>query len=173
MHRAASIPGCPRPLTPALRAGTIIILTMLAIVASLPAPPSNAHPRQRAPLTEPPHLALSAAPAAVAVGDLVTVRITYINLGMPYTSLTWDPPALAAFDPPRTMPCKYHEDASGCREITLRAVAPGTLSIHAGASGEIFDDACSCWRWSSASDNGPAVVTIQGARIFLPALAGL
>ncbi|NTV99775.1 MAG: hypothetical protein HGA19_00550 [Oscillochloris sp.] len=143
----------------------LLCVGMLLVVA-----PAQPHPRQPAsPLaTEAPHLELTVEPATVNVGDLVTVRIAYVNLGLPYTTITWEPLALAAFDPPRTMSCKYGEDASGCTVIILRAIAPGTLNIHATATGEIYDDSCACWRWSGGSDNGPAIVTIQGSRLFVP-----
>ncbi|NTU82146.1 MAG: hypothetical protein HGA45_22675 [Chloroflexales bacterium] len=149
----------------------LMFVLLLSVVTLLPAQPGNAQSRPPAPTAEAPHLELTVEPAIVAVGERVTVRITYVNLGLPYTTLTWDPPALAAFDPPRTMPCKYGEDASGCREITLRVQAPGTLSIHASATGEIFDDTCACWRWSGGSDYGPAIIAVQGSRLFLPVVS--
>lgn len=70
---------------PRLRQLAIIALIILALTALLATPRGNAQARQPLPATEEPHLELTVEPAAVAIGDLVKVRITYSNLGQPST----------------------------------------------------------------------------------------
>lgn len=110
--------------------------------------------------TPTPHLELAVESPTTPVGSLITLHITYVNLGLPYTTITVDPPTLAQFDPPLPQPCKYDQDPTGCTVITFRALAPGTVTFRASATGEIFDPGCSCYRFSGGSDNGPATVMI-------------
>ncbi len=115
-----------------------------------------------------PHLELSIAPAAVAVGAIMTLHVTYVNLGLPYTTVKVDPPTLVQFEPPLTMPCKYDQHPTHCTDITLRAIAPGDVTFEASATGEIYDDQCSCWRWSGGSSIAPARAIISGTILYLP-----
>jgi hypothetical protein len=117
-----------------------------------------------------PHLTLSVDKPSASFGALITLHITYTNIGLQWTTVTSSPADLVAFDPPRSMPCKYDQDATQCQEMTLRAIGTGIATIHASAYGEIYDDACKCWRFSGASDDGPAIVTIgpPAVRVFVP-----
>lgn len=118
------------------------------------------------------YLELSVEPPVAFAGTLVTLTITYHNLGMPYTVINIDPPGLVAFDPPLSMPCKYYEHPTGCRVLPLQTLSSGVVQITAGATGEVYDEACHCFRWGGGTDNGPAVLTIleKGWQIFLPFL---
>ncbi len=150
---------------------TLALLLILGVTSTLPRVARGSPPQLRVEsglATAQPHLELSVTSATARVGDRITLHITYVNLGLPYTTVRWDPLGLVAFDPPRTMPCTYREDTSGCTAITLRAQAPGMLTIHAGATGEIWDDTCACGYMSGGSDDGPATVRIEGAQLFLP-----
>ncbi|NTV64508.1 MAG: hypothetical protein HGA65_13355 [Oscillochloris sp.] len=150
---------------------TLAILLILGGISTLPLVARSSPPRLRdgsGLATAKPHLELSVTPVTARVGDQITLHVAYVNLGLPYTTVIWDPPGVAAFDPPRTMPCKYSEDTSGCTVITLRAQAPGRLTIHAGATGEIWDDTCACWYMSGGSDSEPATVFVGEEQLFLP-----
>lgn len=118
------------------------------------------------------YLELSVKPAIVRPGTLVTLYIVYHNIGVPYTNISFTPEGLVAFDPPMEMPCKYYEHG-GCTEITLRALAVGVVEFRAGATGEIFDDGCNCWRWGGGTDIGPARLEIVDTlwQAFLPSIS--
>jgi hypothetical protein len=145
-----------------------LVASLLAIAFSGAAPPSS--PSQAAQAWPPSdrfattasYLELSVKPAIVLPGQLVTLYIVYHNLGEPYTNISIIPAELAAFDPPMDMPCKYYEQG-GCTEFSLRALAVGTVEFRAGATGEIFDEGCNCWRFWGATDNGPARLVIAEA----------
>jgi len=106
------------------------------------------------------YLELSVEPFLVNPGTLVTLHITYHNIGLVYTGITANPPDLVAFEPPLTMPCKYNEHPDGCRTITFRTLATGIVKFKAGATGEVWDEDCKCWYWGGAADNGPARLVI-------------
>ena len=116
--------------------------------------------------TPTPHLELAVDPPTVQVGAKITLRIRYVNVGMPHTNITVDPPGLVHFDPPLDQPCKWGQDPTNCTLITFHANAPGTVTFRAEATGEIFDDGCSCWHWGHGS--GAVTMTIGGTRTFLP-----
>jgi len=120
----------------------------------------------------PPHLALDIAPVSAPVGSLVTLHIIYYGIGLYETSITVTPTDAISFDPPRSMPCRYNQDPANCTQLTFRARAPGVVTIHASAYGEIYDTDCSCWRFTGAGDDAPAVLTITGSRVFLPFVKG-
>jgi hypothetical protein len=121
------------------------------------------------------YLELSVEPPISHTGTLITLHITYHNIGMPYTTIQVDPPGLVAFEPPLEMPCKYFEHPTGCTAIALRTVAAGMVTIRAGATGEVYDETCNCWYWSGGTDNGPArlVITDSIWRTFLPSIQHL
>lgn len=118
--------------------------------------------------TPPPSLHLSVDRGGLAVGELLTLTVTYTNLGLQHTTITISPTGVLAFDPPVTMPCKYDQHPSQCTSFTLRAAQAGAATIRASATGEIYDDACSCWRFSGAADDRPAIVVVGGFRRYLP-----
>ncbi len=112
------------------------------------------------------------APAIVNVGDVFSLTIEYVNIGVPYTGITLSPTNTVQFDPPLTMPCKYNQHPTDCRTIGLRAVAPGTIEIDAGATGEV-PVAGGGWAWGSASARNPITVqvrTVLAHKIFIPAV---
>jgi len=151
-----------------------VLPALLLFTASLTAaaPAAAREPVYNGKATNEPYLELSVTPTLAAVGDLITLNIAYHNLGEPYTSVAASPDGLVATDPPITMPCKYGEHSNGCTSITYRALAAGQVTFRAGATGEILDEGCHCWRWSGGTDNGPVTVTIVDFlwRVFLPAL---
>ena len=106
------------------------------------------------------YLVLSVDPAQSRAGSLITLNISYINIGLPHTTISIDPPDLVEFYPLLTMPCKFHEHPSGCREITFRTLAPGEVQFNASAHGEIWSDQCQCWFFTTVTDNGPAIAKI-------------
>lgn len=106
------------------------------------------------------YLELSVEPEESRAGSLVTLNITYHNIGLPYTTISIDQPDLVEFDPPLTMPCKFHEHPNGCQAITFRTLAPGEVQFSASAHGEIWSDQCQCWFFTTVTDNGPAITRI-------------
>lgn len=98
-------------------------------------------------------------PTEVQVGELFLIMVQYVNIGLPYTSITMSPNNLAQFDPPMTMPCKYNEHPTGCRAITLRATAAGMLEISASATGEV-PIAGGGWAWGSAQARNPIWINV-------------
>lgn len=114
------------------------------------------------------YLELSVDPAQSRAGSLITLNIIYHNIGLPYTTISIDQPDLVEYDPPLTMPCKFHEHPNGCRAITYRTLAPGEVKFSTSAHGEIWSDQCQCWFFSTVTDNGPAVAKItEPLRFFL------
>jgi hypothetical protein len=83
------------------------------------------------------HVDLSADPSVVSVGDLITLRVAYHNIGMPYLYFGALPDGLATPDPPLGNVCKYSEHPNGCTAITFRALAPGVVTFDASATGEV------------------------------------
>jgi hypothetical protein len=114
------------------------------------------------------YLELSTVPSLVTPGSTLTLRISYHNLGLPYTYVNISPTGLITFDPPLSMPCMHDHD--DCTAITFRALATGVVGIHAGATGEVWGETCHCWYWGVASDNGPARIVIADTvwRALLP-----
>lgn len=110
------------------------------------------------------------APYVVNVGDVFTLTIQYINIGMPYTRVTNGSGGIGQFDPPLTMPCKFNQHPTQCRTIRLRAIAAGSLHLSARATGEI-PIAGGGWAWGSAISN-PLSIQVRDVlayRIFIPA----
>ncbi|KPL88916.1 hypothetical protein [Herpetosiphon geysericola] len=99
------------------------------------------------------------APNLVNVGDAFSLTIQYVNIGVPYTGITLSPTGTVQFDPPLTMPCKFNEHPTHCRKIGLRAIAPGTIEIDAGATGEV-PIAGGGWAWGSAQARNPITVRV-------------
>ncbi len=118
------------------------------------------------------YLELSMDPPFAAVGSLVTLHITYYNLGEPYAYINIIPEDLVAFDPPMTSPCKYYEHPDGCQSITFRALANGVVNFYVGATGEVWDEDCHCWYWGGGTSSTPArlVITDHVWHSFLPAV---
>jgi hypothetical protein len=114
------------------------------------------------------YLELSVEPAQSRAGGLITLNITYHNIGLPYTTISINQPDLVEFDPPLSMPCKYHEHPNGCQAITFRTLAPGEVQFNASASGEIWSEQCQCWFFTTITDNGPAnAVITEPLRFFI------
>jgi endo-1,4-beta-xylanase len=118
------------------------------------------------------YLELSVVPQIALSGTLVTLNITYHHIGMPYTAITSSPPGLVTFDPPLSMPCKYDQHPTGCQAIPFRTQSSGVVQFTAGASGEVYDEGCGCFRWGTALDNGPATLIIVDTlwQMFLPSI---
>ncbi|MCA0351574.1 MAG: hypothetical protein LCH85_06225 [Chloroflexi bacterium] len=109
------------------------------------------------------------APYLVNVGDVFTLTIQYINIGMPYTRVTNGSGGIGQFDPPLTMPCKFNQHPTQCRTIRLRAIAAGSLHLSASATGEV-PIAGGGWAWGSAISN-PISIQVRDVlayRIFIP-----
>ncbi len=118
------------------------------------------------------YLELYMDPPFATAGSLVTLHITYHNIGEPYAYINITPPELVAFDPPFTGPCKYGEYPNGCRSITMRALANGVATISVGATGEVWDPDCHCWYWGGGTSLEPArlVITDHIWYSFIPAV---
>jgi hypothetical protein len=114
-----------------------------------------------------PRVEMSIQPVIANRGELVTLSIRYVNLGVPYTYLAMNPPDLMAFEPPVTMPCKYRGNLSDCTTFTLRALATGEVSIGADVEGEIFDYSCHCWRYTWVNGGTRAVIAWK-TYLFFP-----
>lgn len=115
-----------------------------------------------------PSLHLTVDQGGVAVGDLLTLTVAYTNLGLLYTTIAISPTDVLDFEPPVAMPCKYDQNPTQCTSFTLRAKQAGVATIRAIATGEIYDAACMCWRFSSAADDGPAIGVVGGSRRYPP-----
>ena len=110
------------------------------------------------------------APPLVNVGDAFSLTIQYVNIGVPSTGITLNPIGTVQFDPPLTMPCMYNQHPTGCRTIGLRAVAPGTIEIDAGATGEV-PIAGGGWAWGSAHARNSINVQVRSVlayKTFIP-----
>ncbi|MBM7842406.1 hypothetical protein [Herpetosiphon giganteus] len=109
------------------------------------------------------------APNLVNVGEAFSLTIQYVNIGVPYTGITLSPTGTVQFDPPMIMPCKFNEHPTHCRTIGLRAVAPGTIEIDAGATGEV-PVAGGGWAWGSARARNPITVRVLvlDHKLFVP-----
>ncbi len=147
-------------------------LALNAGVAATPCPGTpTSTPTSGSPTPTPlvKELILSA-PAIVNVGDVFSLTIQYVNIGVPYTGITLSPTGTVQFDPPLTMPCKYNQHPTQCRTIGLRAVAPGTIEIDAGATGEV-PVAGGGWAWGSAHARNPINVHVRNVlahKLFIP-----
>lgn len=119
----------------------------------------------------PPSLALSLVPDQVRVGELVGLRISYHNIGLPYTTVYSSPEGLVTPDPPLAMPCRYGEHPARCQEITYRALAAGTVTFRASATGEIrvCSNGLPAWTWGGASEQQAVQLQIAAAgRAIVP-----
>lgn len=119
----------------------------------------------------PPSLVLSVVPDRARVGDVVTLKISYRNIGLPYTTVFTAPEGLVTPAPPLAMPCKYGEHPTGCQSITYRAEAPGIVTFRASATGEIrvCSNGMPAWTWGGAQEEQPVEIQIiGGSAIFLP-----
>jgi hypothetical protein len=159
-----------RSITRFLLSSLLTAFLLLALPASQAA---TAHQQEFAnQITPPAYVELSVEPSMVHAGELVTLHIAYHNLGFPYTLILIDPAGLVAYEPPLTMPCKYDQHPNGCTAIPFRALSAGVVTFTAAASGEVYDEACKCWKWTGVTDNGPATVIIADRlwQIFIPLL---
>ena len=118
------------------------------------------------------YLELSMEPRIALKGTLVTLKIVYHHIGLPYTYIVINPSENVAFDPPLSLPCKYNEHPNGCTEITFRTLSNGLVQFTAGATGEVYDETCGCFVWGGATDNGPATLAIVDTiwQAFLPSI---
>ncbi len=156
----------------------ILVIPLLLLVthswmAGLPSRSAGPQDEISSPLDNTvPYLELSITPPVAIPGSLVTLHITYHNIGEQWTDIVIDPSASVAYDPELSMPCKYNEHPNGCTSITFRALVKGAVTFHASAYGEIFDPGCNCFYWSSASDISPAILYIvdQAWALFLPGI---
>ncbi len=115
------------------------------------------------------YLKLSVDPAQSRAGSLITLHISYHNIGLPYTTIYANSSNLVEFDPPLPMPCKYDRHPNGCQAITFKTLSPGKVEFTASATGELWGEECQCWYWGGASDNGPVVAVItEPWRFFIP-----
>jgi endo-1,4-beta-xylanase len=116
------------------------------------------------------HLELSMQPTTALTDTIVTLNISYVHIGLPYTYISIFPEGLVTYEPPLTVPCKYSEHPSHCTAITFRTQATGVVQFHAGATGELWDEVCHCWCMGSAQDDGPATLVIAESisRVYLP-----
>jgi endo-1,4-beta-xylanase len=141
-----------------------LLMTLLLYVGQAPFAPSPALDNT----TVPAYLTLDTTPTSAPVNSVVTLHVIYFGIGLYETSITVTPNEAISFDPPRSMPCRYNQDPTNCTQLTFRTRTPGLVTIHASAYGEIYDSDCSCWRFTGAGDDAPAVLTITGSRILLP-----
>lgn len=118
-------------------------------------PTASATPTQAAPQ---PKLILSA-PSQVTLGQVFTLTIQYVNIGLQYTTVTSSPAGLVQLDPPLSMPCKYNQHPTQCKNITFKATALGTVQLNASATGEVPIPSGG-WTWGSALAQNPVSVTI-------------
>ncbi|XSG74858.1 endo-1,4-beta-xylanase [Herpetosiphon llansteffanensis] len=127
--------------------------TNTAVPTNTPTP--SATPTQAAPQ---PKLILSA-PSQVTLGQVFTLTIQYVNIGLQYTTVTSSPAGLVQLDPPLSMPCKYNQHPTQCKNITFKATALGTVQLNASATGEV-PIAGGGWTWGGALAQNPVSVTI-------------
>jgi hypothetical protein len=135
--------------------------------------PASAHSKEPAQqYGGPSYLELSIQPSIATVGDLLTLYVTYHNIGEPLLYPNISPCENVAYEPLIADPCDNLAHLFGYSEITFRALNSGVVTFHAGATGEVWDDSCQCWVWGGGSDNGPAIVTIVDTvwKEFLPVL---
>ncbi len=154
---------------------SLLALVVTAVFWVTVTPPHPLRAQEHVPLQSTAanaYLELSVEPPIVLTDTLITLSITYHNIGFPYTTIQVNPPNLAAFEPPMSMPCKYDQHPNGCTAISLRTQAIGVVQFTASATGEVYDETCHCWYWSGASDNGPARLIIAETlwQTFLPSV---
>ena len=143
----------------------LLLLVTSSWMAGTPIHNASAHGQASAPLAATDHyLELSITPSVAALGSLVTLRISYHNVGEPLTYFSASPAESVTTEPVISSPC------FDCSVITFRTLTKGTVNFNAAASGEIFDDGCNCWVFTIVPDNGPAVLHIvdQAWTVFLP-----
>ncbi len=118
------------------------------------------------------YLELRVDPPFAVPGSLVTLHITYHNIGEVYAYFLVTPPDLVLLEPPLDIPCKFYEHPSGCQLITIRALANGVVTISATATGEVWDAGCPCWYMGGATSAAPArlVITDHVWSLFLPVI---
>lgn len=141
-----------------------LLITLFIAVGQTPLAASSA----RGSTTKDASVILGVTPTNAPVGSVVTLHITYNGIGEVNTTITAMPSDVLSFDPPRSMPCKFDQDLTGCTEITFRAVVPGKVTIHTSTNGEIHDSDCNCWLFVTISEDVPAVVTVTGNSILFP-----
>jgi hypothetical protein len=112
------------------------------------------------------HLTIGTDAPFVFVGDLVALHIRYVNIAIPLTTVTVSPTDRLAFEPAIQMPC------AGCRELTLRALAPGAVRIDARTYGEVYYPPCGCPHFILIAADKPVdvIVKIPASRLFIPAI---
>lgn len=114
-----------------------------------------------------PYLELSITPSLANVGTLVTLQITYHNIGEPYLYLSIVPAENVEYAAEVPGNCDYSVRSNACSISILRTLKTGVVTFRASATGEILDEGCQCWVWSVAFDNGPAILHI-GNLVYLP-----
>lgn len=115
-----------------------------------------------------PQLILNA-PSQVQVGDMFTMTVDYQNMSGPLMEIMLSSSELAQFDPPLTMPCRYSEHPTQCSTITLRATAPGMLTINGQASADLFVG--DRWTFGYTSARNPINVQVHDGlpyKLFIP-----
>lgn len=106
------------------------------------------------------YLELSVTPAEIGVGDILTLHISYHNIGLPSTYIFITPTNVVTYEPPFIESCPPGET---CTAVTFRTLAPGAVRFDAYAYGEIC-----CWRWAGANALEPVTVFIGSGHAFLP-----
>lgn len=151
---------------------SLIILVMLLSSAGISSsnPTSELDQNSTQGIVSEAYLELSLDSAETPLGTMITLNITYHNIGLPYTNIKVEPADILAFEPPLSMPCKYDQHPNGCTAITFMTLATGEVTFTASATGELFGEECQCWYWGGASDNGAVSATIvdPAMRLFMP-----
>ncbi|ABX05352.1 MAG TPA: hypothetical protein DEF47_21410 [Herpetosiphon sp.] len=115
------------------------------------------------------HQLILNAPSQVQVGDMFTMTVDYQNMSAPRMEIMLSSSELAQFDPPLTMPCRYSEHPTQCSTITLRATAPGMLTINGRAIADMFVG--DGWTFGYTSARNPINVQVHDGlpyKLFIP-----
>ena len=115
------------------------------------------------------HQLILSAPSQVQVGDMFTMTVDYQNMSAPRMEIMLSSSELAQFDPPLTMPCRYSEHPTQCSMITLRATAPGMLTINGRAIADMFVG--DGWTFGYTSARNPINVQVHDGlpyKLFIP-----
>lgn len=153
------------------RLGVILLLQLLGLglfvwLVTRPASLEAALPaKSKAPAVPQPHVILKVRPPIVTPGALVTLSISYYEMGSPpYPSFELSPTGVITFEPPSPGLCEW------CPEVVFRALAPGVVTPSVSASTEIYDEICQCLYWVVAEVRRPATIIVADTiwSVFLP-----
>ncbi len=117
------------------------------------------------PLPPPSPSVTITAPGTVDVGEEFNVNVSMQGIGLPYVYMNVD--GQRAYVHKYTGELDVYPVEASIQTVGtpffFQAVTPGQAQISAWISGEIWDPACSCWRWSTLSAD-PITVTVQGSQ---------